>query len=88
MSRDVDDRSKKKRENQSPALHLGGEISGTARSLSAAVCAFVCWTKRVIVALVKGQGNAQNKKGSVIDISFYGHNARCGGQHLPTLKVQ
>jgi hypothetical protein len=40
------------------------------------------------VARVKGQGNAQNKKALVIDISFYGYNARRGGQHLPTLKVQ
>jgi hypothetical protein len=78
----------KRRENQSPALHLGEEISGTARSSSAVVCAFVCWTKKVIVARVKGQGNAQNKKASVIDITFYGHNTRRGGQHLPTLKVQ
>lgn len=77
MGRDVDDR----RERTSPRAAPGREISGTARSFSAVVCAFVCWTKRVIVARVKGQGNDQNKKASVIDISFYGHNTPRCGQH-------
>jgi len=35
-----------------------------------------------------GQGNAQNKKVSVINISFYGHNTRLCVQHLPALKLE
>ena len=60
-----------RRERTSPRASLGREISGTTRSLSTAVCAFVCWTRE---SLLHGSVQRSKQKASVINISFYGHN--------------
>jgi hypothetical protein len=61
-----------RRERTSPRASLGREISGTTRSLSTAVCAFVCWTRESL--LHGSMQRSKQKQASVINISFYGHN--------------